>query len=72
MEAVEEKAAATQATEEVVIKTQELDETLLRNKTLECRLEAAVKETEAARASELFAHTEVFLLCNVYINFFKI
>lgn len=60
-EAVEAKAATTQAIEEVVVKTQELQEALLHNKTLECRFEAAVKEIEAAKASEVFAHTEVFL-----------
>lgn len=59
-EAVEAKVAATQAAEEVAIKTQDLEETLLHNKTLECRLQAAISETEAARASEVFAHTQVF------------
>ncbi|KAG0619650.1 hypothetical protein M758_4G154600 [Ceratodon purpureus] len=61
-EAVEAKAAAIQASDEVVAKTQELEETLLHNQTLECRLQASIKETDAAKAAEVFAHTEVKFL----------
>ena len=59
-EAIEAKAVAIQASEELVIKTQDLEESLLHNQTLECRLQAAMKEIEAAKASEVFAHTEVY------------
>jgi hypothetical protein len=66
-EAIEAKAVAIQASEELVIKTQDLEESLLHNQTLECRLQAAMKEIEAAKASEVFAHTEVYFYFTMFL-----
>jgi hypothetical protein len=52
-------AAAAQAKQEAYARKQELEQALAHSSTLESRLLAAIKETEAARASEAFAVAEV-------------
>lgn len=58
-EAREARSAAAQAKQEAYARKQELEQALAHSSTLESRLLAAIKETEAARASEAFAVAEV-------------
>lgn len=58
-EASEARSAAAQSKQEADARKQELEQALAHTSTLESRLLAAIKETEAARASEAFAVAEV-------------
>lgn len=60
-EAEDAKVAAAEATIDSMKLRQELEQAMAHTSTLESRLQAALMETEAARASEVMALQEVCL-----------
>jgi hypothetical protein len=65
-QAEESKAAAAEAIKDSVKLRQELEQAMAHTTTLESRLQAALMETEAARASEAMALQEVCCLKQNY------
>jgi hypothetical protein len=66
-EAEDAKVAAAEATIDSMKLRQELEQAMAHTSTLESRLQAALMETEAARASEVMALQEVCLI-QTYIS----